>query len=92
MTCKNCIHYNICSLWTTSDLDEDRAYEYCFGHFDSASDMVEVVKCKDCKYLEIDKGWQGGRACLMRGGDTGWCHDNDFCSYGERKTIKKRIL
>lgn len=50
-----------------------------------APDVVEVVRCKDCKHLEIDKGWQGGRACLMRGGDTGWCHDNDFCSYGERK-------
>ena len=52
----------------------------------AAADVVEVVRCKCCKHLEIDKGWQGGRACLMRGGDTGWCHDNDFCSYGERKT------
>ena len=32
-TCSNCIHYEICSLWTTTDLDEDEAYKYCFGHY-----------------------------------------------------------
>lgn len=32
-TCSNCIHYEICSLWATTDLDEDEAYRYCFGHY-----------------------------------------------------------
>ena len=31
--CTNCIHYEICSLWTTTDLDEDKAYKYCFGRY-----------------------------------------------------------
>lgn len=31
--CKDCIHYEICSLWTTTDLDEDEAYRYCFGNY-----------------------------------------------------------
>ena len=49
------------------------------------ADVVEVVRCKDCQHLEIDKGLREGRMCLMRGG-AGWCHDNDFCSYGEKVT------
>ena len=48
------------------------------------ADVEEVVRCKDCKYLEIDKGLRQGRMCLMRGSD-GWCNDDDFCSYGKRK-------
>jgi hypothetical protein len=32
-TCTDCIHYEICSLWTTRDLDEDEAYKYCFGRY-----------------------------------------------------------
>ena len=48
------------------------------------ADVVEVVRCKVCKYLEIDKGHRHGKMCLMRGSD-GWCNDDDFCSYGERK-------
>lgn len=48
------------------------------------NDIVQVVRCKDCKHLERDSGLQGGKMCLVRG-DTGWCNDTDFCSYGERK-------
>lgn len=29
MTCKDCIHYEICTLWATKDLDDDKAYERC---------------------------------------------------------------
>ena len=32
-SCKDCMHYEICSLWTTTDLDEDEAYKYCFGRY-----------------------------------------------------------
>ena len=51
-------------------------------------DAVEVVRCKDCKHLEIDPGLRyDKRMCLMRGGEYGYCKDNDYCSYGERRTI-----
>ena len=48
------------------------------------SDVVEVVRCKDCKY------WRGdtcGQVCLMYSGiDTKVCTDKDhFCSGGERR-------
>lgn len=32
-SCTDCLHYEICSLWTTTDLDEDEAYKYCYGHY-----------------------------------------------------------
>lgn len=50
-----------------------------------AADVVEVVRCKDCKYYKHFKGLGN------------WCHrrirsdieyhtkTTDFCSYGERK-------
>lgn len=42
-----------------------------------AADVVEVVRCKDCKWLFSDE------KCPLR---TYWTHkDNDYCSYGERK-------
>ena len=50
-------------------------------------DVVPVVRCKDCKHLEIDKGWREGRACLRKDPvDTHFCQDNDYCNYGEKKT------
>lgn len=50
----------------------------------TTADVAEVVRCKDCKHLEKDEGLREGRMCLIRG-KAGWCHDNDFCSYGEKK-------
>lgn len=45
MTCKDCIHYNICCLWSTSDLDKDESYKYCFGNFKDKSRYIELP-CK----------------------------------------------
>ena len=53
-----------------------------------AADVVEVVRCKDCK-------WYSELACGEREllGSQGWCNDvmelplpsNGFCSFGERE-------
>ena len=48
-----------------------------------AVDVVEVVRCKDCKYRKTAE-------CLMYvecdcGSQHTWECDNDFCSYGERR-------
>ena len=74
MTCRDCIHYSICSLWSTSDLEEDEAHKFCFGNFKSIEDMPKVVKCKDCKNY----------------GEFTFCDYfglYGFCSYGERINI-----
>lgn len=46
-------------------------------------DVVEVVRCKDCRYWQDNNGGYPHDECR-------WCHDetpddDDFCSYGERK-------
>lgn len=61
------------------------------------ADVVEVVRCKDCKH-QI-KTWHEDKRRKEKGYYTFWCdlnedpfvahcvcgYDNDFCSYGERK-------
>ena len=49
----------------------------------SANNIMEVVRCKDCKYRKTED-------CAMYcececGEQHTWENDNDFCSYGERK-------
>ena len=62
-----------------------------------AADVVEVVRCRECKYwgdetgkLQRSDGALFARCkvhnYLLDGRHTGWCPTgNDFCSYGERK-------
>jgi hypothetical protein len=48
-----------------------------------AEDTVEIVKCKDCKYLMFSDFYgECSRACL------GIVSPDDFCSRGERKNDK----
>lgn len=49
-----------------------------------AADVVEVVRCKDCKYGDYDSKPDGAMVCL-RTNDGFWRQETDFCSYGERK-------
>ncbi len=45
--------------------------------------LVEVVMCKDCKFLEMGQNESDSwRYCRMTKGNVA---DSDFCSYGERK-------
>lgn len=39
---------------------------------------VEVIRCKDCKFWDDDFNWCDRKAVRMQ--------EDDFCSYGERKT------
>lgn len=43
-----------------------------------SADVVEVVRCKDCKF------WDSGCRWCELWGDTQE-YDNGYCSYGERK-------
>lgn len=57
------------------------ALRCCLGYFKTIPtvDAVEVVRCKDCKFLH-DKGY-----CTLVTGLTRIKHD-DYCSHGERRT------
>lgn len=47
-----------------------------------SADVVEVVRCKDCKnYME----WLDGKICARLGSYYGDTEPTDYCSYGERK-------
>ena len=91
-------------IWITDcvlDGDNDAAdcYRDCIDLLDSipAADVVEVVRCRECKYwgdeageLQRSDGVLFARCkvhnYLLDGRHTGWCPtENDFCSYGERK-------
>lgn len=74
-------------------------FRLCIDLLDSipAADVVEVVRCRECKYwgdeageLQRSDGVLFARCkvhnYLLDGRHTGWCPtENDFCSYGERK-------
>lgn len=46
----------------------------------NAADVVEVVRCKDCKYFSKDSG--GRKYCDML---YATMLDTDYCAYGKRK-------
>lgn len=46
----------------------------------TAADVVEVVRCKDCRYFDVIINCCTNELAMHS------CHADDFCSYGERKT------
>lgn len=59
--------------------------ELCTHEINSipAADVVEVVRCKDCKYCDY-KSNVIGCACFM-GGLLRNTKENGYCSFGERR-------
>ena len=52
-----------------------------------ANGVTVVVRCKDCKYGEVDDADLPTQyLCNYHGAD--WNDENHFCSYGERKEDK----
>ena len=72
---------------------DDKIKLVCDGIADSidiidtipSADVVEVVRCKDCKNWEVkeDNGFYFFETCVLSGFHT-TC--DDYCSYGERRT------
>ena len=54
------------------------------------ADVVPVVRCKDCKYFEIDEEDELGecKCGYIEVGYNGalYPHRTDYCNYGEKKT------
>ena len=82
--CEKCIHGDICAIQCGYDEGDERALTYC-SEFKSKDDVVEVVRCKVCKWCEEDN-WDGE---ILYGCDCAaglnCAEPNGFCSYGERK-------
>lgn len=69
-------------------LQYDRG-QYEKGYRDGKAASPEIVRCKDCKYFTTSRYHTGETYT----GCTNWgtcniepCNENDFCSYGERRT------
>ena len=55
-----------------------------------ANDVVPVVRCKDCKhYIPLDNECEEPHNHYTEEGFRE-VHDNDFCSYGERKDNERK--
>ena len=65
--------------WLTEGMTEE---EIAKEKEKALADIVEVVRCKDCKRREIDSF---GRTVCIRNGQMIEIEDNGYCSYGERK-------
>lgn len=83
--CKDCFHYCVCDCDVNFGL-----YVEC-PQYKSISDVIAVVKCKDCKYWKntgvdtiTELHWG---VCQKPLGDYRYCEtaEYDYCSYGERK-------
>lgn len=90
-SCKDCIHYDVCQYHITEETNMTVAE--CSYTFQNKADVVEVVRCKDCKhrgdfgcpmYHEEDIEWDddGYTECEVIIHD--YSRDDAFCSDGER--------
>ncbi len=81
-SCRDCIHFGFCYLTIR---DEGQPCE-----FKNKNNLVEVVRCKDCKYWKPGDSFGGDSLDDMQ--RIGGCpivrfgrREKDFCCEGERK-------
>ena len=99
MKCRDCLHAVMCveyaklhGIENIQELLEHEGSDVC-THVMKASDVVEVVRCRDCKHFHrailecVDGNPSDWGIC-----DCEWFNsedydvtENDFCSYGERR-------
>lgn len=85
--CKKCFHFQVCAQVMKNQLfirekmlkEENPKCSY----FVNAADVVEVVRCKDCKYWQDNNDGYPHQEC--RWGNYETPDPDDYCSYGELK-------
>ena len=92
MTCKDCLHFkDVCEehgLYFEDEYIKGVAFsedikDLCHG-FKNKAGFVEVVRCKDCKYVHINSS-SGLYHCKRRGYYSEEVKPIGFCSYGKRR-------
>ncbi len=82
-TCSHCVHVDVCeNRFSWLDQEDNTKHIICH-HFKDKADVVEVVRCKDCKHSYFVKSCSKYEC---RKGCGTLKYANDFCSYGEKKT------
>ena len=78
-TCKDCLCYKLCvAVDRAYDNEKATIMEKFCPYFKDKSQFVKIVRCKDCIYHNVPP-------CPMRL-SLNWTNDNDYCSYGERRS------
>lgn len=82
--CTDCIHYEACLKFADLRviLCGDKADTKC-GMFKPTADVVEVVRCKDCRFNTFTQ--PNGTIHCHVDGNVRFSKQNDFCSKGRRK-------
>ena len=89
MTCKDCIHYDVCQDLRYGDITDCDSKD-CGGFFQNKADFVEVVKCEKCKH-DIHNGGDCDRVLihtkrnLVLEQNEYLYYKLNYCEYGERK-------
>ena len=86
--CKKCIHKPVCFKQGMRDKLTPTGFELECRYFKNKSDVVEVVRCKDCKHFDAYEGEEHKGDCGELVGLESCVYEDDFCSYGERKERK----
>lgn len=72
--CKKCKHYSMCGF------SKYASAEKCLDFWD-VSDVVKVVRCKDCKHYLYDD-FDGAYVCMQL---SKYVKPDFWCAHGERK-------
>lgn len=83
--CGDCLHYNACAAWNIGSLANTEARNCINFEHIHLYDSVEVVRCKDCKYLGIKFAYG---YCENVSGLHGIVRPESYCSRGERKEVQ----
>lgn len=70
------------------EVEVEEIAEQILKQLAESGDVIQVVRCKDCKHFQSFKG----ERAKVNTDKSGWCDTNDdsvraddYCSYGERK-------
>lgn len=102
MTCKDCLHGDMCEGYIPTDLDRD-VWHYCregradqipdieerCSSFKDSTNYVEVVRCKDCvHWIHMEDGFGDctNNRFHLDGHADPTMKADDFCSCGKRRT------
>ena len=83
--CIDCFHSYVCEQFNEHRECDNKKCHFANDHFVSAADVVEVVRCKDCKWFEPYEGEEHKGDCAELVGLESCVYEDDFCSYGERR-------
>ena len=89
--CKDCFHSYVCEKFNEHRECDNNKCRFANDHFVSATDIVGVVRCKDCEFVQPTRIKLNGkdlRTCSLHKRP---CYDNDFCSRGVLKERENNV-